>query len=121
MCPALYYYAENDAELLKDELVDTGAEKKLCDLRVSGGNVRDCALKFPVLAGLQVCSPYNLCRQRLYAQARLKRAVVGAGVENVFLEAGFSESVLIPCYLTRRLPCRLLKKNWWMEFHSPEV
>ena len=73
------YYAENAAEFLKDELVDTGAEKSYVTFEPLGVIFGIMPWNFPFLAGLQVCSTCNVCRKCLCAQARLKCAQVGAG------------------------------------------
>jgi succinate-semialdehyde dehydrogenase / glutarate-semialdehyde dehydrogenase len=113
------YYAENAAELLKDEAVDLGFEKSYVTFEPLGVIFWIMPWNFPFWQVFRFAVPAmcagNVCV--LKHASNVPRSALE--IERVFQEAGLGENVFKTLLIERRLQWRLLKKNWWTGFRLP--
>lgn len=110
------YYAENAVEFLKDEFIDTGAEKSYVSFEPLGVILGIMPWNFPFwqvfkFAISAICAG-NVCV--LKHASNVPRSALE--VEKVFLEAGFPEYVFKTLLIDSETAMEILKRVWWMGF-----
>lgn len=105
------YYAENAAEFLKDEVVDTGAEKSYVTFEPLGVIFGIMPWNFPFWQVFRFAAPAicagNVCV--LKHASNVPRSALE--IEKIFLEAGFPENVFDTLLIDSKTAMQILKEE----------
>ncbi len=105
------YYVKNAAEFLKDELVDTGAEKSYVRFEPMGVILGIMPWNFPFWQVFKFAIP-SICAGNVCVLKHASNVPKSAlEVEKVFLEAGFPENVFKTLLIDSKTAMEIIKKD----------
>ncbi|WP_292371857.1 NAD-dependent succinate-semialdehyde dehydrogenase [Methanosarcina sp. UBA411] len=105
------YYAENAAELLKDEIVDTGAEKSYVTFEPLGVIFGIMPWNFPFWQVFRFAVP-AICAGNVCVLKHASNVPQSAlEIEKVFIEAGFPENVFNTLLIDSKIAMKILKEE----------
>ncbi len=105
------YYAENAAELLKDEIVDTGAEKSYVTFEPLGVIFGIMPWNFPFWQVFRFAVP-AICAGNVCVLKHASNVPQSAlEIEKVFIEAGFPENVFNTLLIDSKIAMQILKEE----------
>lgn len=105
------YYVENAAELLKDEIVDTGAEKSYVTFEPLGVIFGIMPWNFPFWQVFRFAVP-AICAGNVCVLKHASNVPQSAlEIEKVFIEAGFPENVFNTLLIDSKIAMKILKEE----------
>ncbi|WP_292378151.1 NAD-dependent succinate-semialdehyde dehydrogenase [Methanosarcina sp. UBA289] len=105
------YYVENAAELLKDEIVDTGAEKSYVTFEPLGVIFGIMPWNFPFWQVFRFAVP-AICAGNVCVLKHASNVPQSAlEIEKVFIEAGFPENVFNTLLIDSKIAMQILKEE----------
>ena len=105
------YYAENAVELLKDEIVDTGAEKSYVTFEPLGVIFGIMPWNFPFWQVFRFAVP-AICAGNVCVLKHSSNVPQSAlEIEKVFIEAGFPENVFNTLLIDSKIAMQILKEE----------
>lgn len=105
------YYAENAAEILKDEIVDTGAEKSYVTFEPLGVIFGIMPWNFPFWQVFRFAVP-AICAGNVCVLKHASNVPQSAlEIEKVFIEAGFPENVFNTLLIDSKIAMQILKEE----------
>lgn len=105
------YYVENAAELLKDEIVDTGAEKSYVTFEPLGVIFGIMPWNFPFWQVFRFAVP-AICAGNVCVLKHASNVPQSAlEIEKVFIEAGFPENIFNTLLIDSKIAMQILKEE----------